>query len=1087
LTASNIKIDITANNSIFKKQDGSNAPSPVSFGDIIKATVVKLDLPKATLYVDDKFSFETDVNKIKSEVALGDELYFEVVKSNNKSVHLKQVAVNTQNQNSKQLSADEMREILKQQGMASDELKPQEDEAQKKADDAIARIKRKINGITDNAAKGAINELVAAGIALERISLDMLNSVMREAEAVNRIKDRGIDGEAIAEEPKTESKDETKSESKSETKSESKSETKNDINEILKTHGLSEDRRNIERLQTVAAKWKEIVDFNDLSLITLLRAGRKLTLDNVYKAKYMIAAEKQAAQDAALPTELDLEIEKFLKHNGFAVDSEHMDISRLLVGADVALTPDNLNKALFLRGIRDFGVDKILELACENIKNGKRASDIEIFTEGQKMSFTSLMNEYDRVIEKLPQVTPSNIEHLYRSGINLTLRNLCAMNFIAKTPPAVSDEAILAKRKLVEIQFKLTHEASVRLANKNININIMPIQEALDTLKEMERQGYEKAFRAMNVPVTESNLNEITELYDKVQTFSPVANRVFGDVITHRVPFTVNGVYGSSVDKQTAPNPKYGDSFSKAEAQLADLLTSLGIEATEENLRAASILSRNNIDVDMPNILRVLNIDAKINSVYDKLHPYIAVDMLRNNLNPANMHLDRVLEYIDTFDGAYGTGVKDKITNYIMDIDNANIIGDITREAMMAVYRMLNMIQRDSSAALGVSLKKDSELTLSNLFNDAKYYQRTKGKKTDMDVKIDDFTSVRVRPLQNDGILNRIKAVLDENNMAATDNNIDMAAEVMNSGAGDQNTALLSQERVSLLLKELSSRANAYAFGEVIEENPGFMDMPLTEITRLLKEKSDLEQRAANAKYTQMINELNDVPPRVIMWLSQNNIPVTINNMTAIVNMLKKPHFIADTLNESEERLSDELSALDEALNNGGSLDDTSPFAEALRQVMETSDNGEALRRVNDIQNVVSAQARLYGRAGNRFFGTPVKLNDRFSHLNMYISKRTSELWEAGAQDENVELYFNIDTANLGNVSMYVATSGEDARIRVCAPDFVSLERLLGASDTLKAYAADAGFNVKELKFEVAPEENILQNEIEASEFEFAV
>jgi len=1165
-----IKINLGASNSISWRQSGNGKPD-AKFGDIIKATVVKLGEQKATLFVDEKFSFEADTGKIKGNISLGDELYFEVLNAGKNSISLKQVAVDTEKQTERQMSADEMKELFKQQGLYQDELKAGEtyDENQKKTDEAIASIRRRLSGLNGNAAKSSINELIAHGLSLEKISFDMLNTVMREAESKERIEayksdilsqvptnpisnqpDMGNPANDASHESQKETyvpRDETvpqknqtdttshkpqgettphKSQDeitspKPQTEIASHKPQTNtahhkpqgetapqisptnenftpDIVEILKIHGLSESRQNTARLESVAAQWDEIKEFNDEAIVVLLRAGRKLTLENIYKAKYSILAQRGGSASSGVNAAegqddfyiLDGEIEKFLKREGFAVNAENMDISRVLVKNDIALNAENLNKALFLRGIREYGMEKVMELACENIKNGKRASDIEIFSEGQKEAFASLMGEYDRVIETIPKVTTNNIEHLIRSGRDLTLRNLSLMNFFAPMPKNTSEEAVSAKRRLVEIQYKLTNEAALRLANKNININILPIQEALETLKNIERQEYEKNFRMMGVPATEKNIEEITELYDKVKTFKPLVNNVFGDIITRKVPFSVNGIhesiktadgYGAAATKADA---KYGDNFSKVTGQFANLLNKLDIEATEENVKAAMILSKSGLDVNAENIMRVRNIDIKISDVYDKLHPFIAADMINNNLNPANMHIDEILEYIEKFDGAYGSGVKEKIANYIMDLDNANIVSDITRQAIMSVYRMLGMIQKDDSAALGVAVKKDSEMTLASLFSDAKYYQRTKAKKTDIDMKVDDTTEIKVRGVADDSILRRIDAVLEENIMAKTEENIRMANDIIDSEVKEQNRLILGYERVSMLLKEISSKASATALGQIVEENPDFLNMPFEEFAARLKEKNIQNQELVSERYTRMMSELNDIPPRIIMWLDESGIPATINNMIAAANMLKKPHYVADKLNETKnggedyEDADGEISALNGELINAvekdGLLERLPAVSDILTQITENTASGDDIRQIALLQNALRLQNHIHRRPDNSYFQIPVKLHDRFGALNMYILNEN-------ADSGNMKLYLSLDTPSLGNVSMYLNITGDDVKIKVCAPDAASLRRLTDSIGDLRTLIAQAGFDARDITFEARDEKNILEDEVSLS------
>ncbi|MDR1687906.1 MAG: DUF6240 domain-containing protein [Clostridiales bacterium] len=1127
-----IKVNSTNKNIIFERQNGKDSAFSAKFGDIIKATVVGLNSPKATLYVDENFSFEADVKTLRGQVNVGDEISFEVIKADKNSFTFKQLSANIQKQNVKTRSADEMKELFKQQGMYQDDFKTAEDEAaqnQKKAADAVSKIRRKVDNLSGNATREAINELIAAGLSIEKITIDMLNTAMRETEAQIRETD-GIGGGAKQSKPparkKAHSQNDTGANSASDTKHKASeaNDTADDTpyktnaasdtpdteyaesvsyENLFKLHGIAENPQNTAKLEAVASKWEEVKRFNDEAIISLLRTGSKLTLENIYKAKYSILA--QVGKTKTEVEGLDAEISKFLRREGFGENAENMRLSKLLVASDIPLDAENFNKASFLRGISDYGIEKILNMACENIKNGKRASDIEMFSAQQKEAFASLVGEYNNTIKALPKVTVNVVELALRSKGELTLRSLTAINPLGVLPNTVSDEAISAKRRLIEIQHKLTSEAALRLANKSININIMPISEALETLRELERQEYEKNFRVMGVKASPDNMGEITDLFDKVRDIKPPATGVFGDIIQRRVPFSINGVFESAKaaegyeKSETQIMPKFGDSFSKVETQFEQLLTSLEITPTEENIRAASILSKSGLDVTEENILKVKNIDTKIEAVYDRLHPYIAVDMIKNNKNPVNMHIDELLEYIEGFDGMYGVGVKDKIANYIMEMDNSGVLSDITREAMVSVYRMLSQIQKDGAASLGVSIKKDSDITLASLFNDAKYFQRTKGRRTDIDTRIGENTNTKVRSAGRN-TENAVSEALNENNMGPTQNNLALAKQALETlESQDTNKTLLSNERARLLADEIALKANYKTLGELIEQNPQYMNMPLDELAKLLSENGNADTNFINARYAQIINDLKEVPPQVIMWLESAGIPLTAANINAANNLLSKPRFISENLNETREENTETFEAITDLAD--GITENT--LAQALPALEEALNNfyteGElplprgAAQRIDTLRNAVRLQNLIQQREDNNYYQIPVKLHDKIGSVNMYVVNEASE------NAENIKMYMSLDTSKLGEVSIFINVSGNTADLKVTANNNVSLRLLSEAKGELTEFVEAAGFKLNKVTFETRGEVNIFENETEKvlpfakgeanmlSAFEFAV
>ncbi len=339
------------------------------------------------------------------------------------------------------------------------------------------------------------------------------------------------------------------------------------------------------------------------------------------------------------------------------------------------------------------------------------------------------------------------------------------------TQDAQFEETVKARRQLAEVQLKLTSEAASRLANKQIDINVMPLKQAVEELRKLESDLYEKNLKIMGAEPSAENIDKMQDLFSKMQTVAQTPNSAYtivSDVINNNIDFSVEGMHKSAVNAkvfediemfQTAPSQKYGDSFSKVDDQFSDLLASLDIEPTEANIKAAKILSRNEIDVTPENVLDAKIVDFKISEVFDRLHPIVAAKMIKEGLNPVDMHVDDVLEYTKQFENELGQTSRDKLSGYILDMDNKSAVAPEDREAIVAIYRMLSTIQKHGSASVGVTLKSDVDLTLGNLLEASKTFERTK-KGQDMDFTVDDdFGLLKdiVVPKENiRNILNRV-------------------------------------------------------------------------------------------------------------------------------------------------------------------------------------------------------------------------------------------------------------------------------------------------------------------------------------------
>jgi len=164
----------------------------------------------------------------------------------------------------------------------------------------------------------------------------------------------------------------------------------------------------------------------------------------------------------------------------------------------------------------------------------------------------------------------------------------------------------------------------------------------------------------------------------------------------------------------TVPNPKYGDSFRKVKGQIPGLLTSLGLQASPADIRAASILSRNGIDINADNLSSAKELDGKLAAISGGLHPQIAVSLITEGQNPLEMPLDDLRQYIDGYGGTFGTAYSSSDV-----LDSIKNIEPIIRSAIISLYKAIRIILRYEGATLGYALKRGSTKTLGALLSAA--------------------------------------------------------------------------------------------------------------------------------------------------------------------------------------------------------------------------------------------------------------------------------------------------------------------------------------------------------------------------------
>jgi hypothetical protein len=487
----------------------------------------------------------------------------------------------------------------------------------------------------------------------------------------------------------------------------------------------------------------------------------------------------------------------------------------------------------------------------------------------------------------------------------------------------------------------------------------------------------------------------------------------------------------------TVPSSKYGDSIAPLRSEFGAVLEANGIAVTEDNMRAAYILSRSRMDVTAENVRAVAEIDAKINSITENLHPMIAAQMLKDGLRPLEMHADEVLKYIRQFNRELGEGGSEAIAKHIVEMDKENTLDADTREKMIAVYRMLHVIQKDGAAALGLAAKQDANLTLGGLMELAKYLRNSRKASSVMDISSGEGYLERLtRPAES------IRAILEREPSPAPGLTELIAENFAKTAEPARLRDWLEGDATGTPVEELAREAAEEAERTSSEE--------LNERTARQAKPIDVSAEALQVAVEQ-VHFFASSLPALIQYLQSRNIPATGGNLRALSKLAGRSTAMSEALDELED--SGELPLEDtslEALRSGEAPESLMARAWAeLESRLPTPP-------VTAAKEIVAMQNGLNGEGG---FSVPIRVNGRVSKLSLYV------LNERALHEDGARVFMSLETSNLGTVQGYFSINGGVMDLRINARDGKAGAVLEGQLDTLKAALNESGITLSGVSF----------------------
>lgn len=952
---------ININNENFVTQNNSKSAIFPSSGSIF-ATVVSSNGSNFLLEAkENALRFNANFSNFSPNV--GDTLEFEV-SSTGKNIMLKLInapLVEGGGGGSAKLSSDEIITLFKQSGFTKEISETSVNSEQIIKDKVVNALKKKLS-TSENTSVTAVNKLMSKGVPISQIDVVNLQATLQEIQP-------------------------------SITKTSAN--TQQHIKDTLTAHSLPHTNENINKLQTSLNYFNE--NNKDETIIQSIKNG-PITLGSLYKSG--LYDYSQFKNDLPSLNNFDEELKKLYDFNDIPQTKQNLQYGKLLYTYDTEVTKENIQT---LHNVKNTATSYILNAAAQSILNNTSITDISL----QSTPSQALYESYENTLQTLQNLNESNIQTVLDNDLPVTLYNLQNTN---TTYEQTSHDinTIKYKRQLYEIQHKLTYQVAYNLANKNIDINTMPIDKALQQIQQQERDYYakelnkydkqhnnvslQKNLQTQSISKTnDGQVNQMVNLYDAIKNINPFLPSVYVATTKSNVPFTLQALNThTTAEKQrlgyeafmTVPNAKYGDSFSKVKGELERVLSDIGLQTTEENVRVASILSRSNIDITYQSLMEAKVVSRKLNYVIDNLSPSIAASLIKGSNNPLDMHIDDLINYIDENNEANKKGISDSIASHILEIQDT--LPDEERTKLIAIYRALHQVTKYNQASLGINIKSGNSLTLGHLLDATQYYAKTGVKQNFIDTAIKDDFVISSPNQQN------IREILNNNEQLTKTEN----------------------EYTSFILKEASVKLNP----EVLQN--ASTAMPLPNLLENIKKES--LQRANNVVEEIKHHAKNNAV--ALNFLEKNNEKATLPKVAALVALVNPNNEIKQKLKKIETILEKEKTIPSTPLNYLQSNDEinTQPVQQALEQALNIQESAVSidLKEIQLLQHVMHVQSKT--PIGS--YSLPIRLGGKIETLTMHVKNNISN---------EVSVVISLTTPKFGNIDAFVKSIGNNVEIYI--------------------------------------------------------
>lgn len=526
--------------------------------------------------------------------------------------------------------------------------------------------------------------------------------------------------------------------------------------ELLHGQDLNVSSEVVTQVKDAVSMAMEVLPINDTAAAYLVENSKSPTVENIYQASHAGVAEAKGGRryfsedgyinmggvqsDSSDIEALRPQIEETIRKAGLEVDDRNYEDAKLLINYNIPLTPETL---LSLESIRDLR---------EEPDPNKLAASVSIALSagipGQKANLTyeeSVYTQAEELTELVRSIPDEAADAVVGEGLLLNLRNLTKaaedLQAAPQTQAPVIDtesmtrEQIHARRVLEEARITMSVEANRLLLRSNYRIDIAPMEELVDALKEAEAALAHRLFPSDDEEVSSSRMKMYTDVKSELGSIPSMPAAILGQYngsgrlqFGMSESFTLHEVYESgSVRREayiraeetyealmTAPRRDMGDSITKAFRNVDDILEDLNMEQNDLNRRAVRILGYNSIEITVEKIEEVRTADIGLRDVLNRLTPERVLNMIREDVNPLNMPIQELGDYLNRQDGEPERQAAD-FARFLMQLERQNEITDLERDSYIGIYRMLAGLDRTDDAAVGKLMEMGLEMSFANL------------------------------------------------------------------------------------------------------------------------------------------------------------------------------------------------------------------------------------------------------------------------------------------------------------------------------------------------------------------------------------
>ena len=711
----------------------------------------------------------------------------------------------------------------------------------------------------------------------------------------------------------------------------------------------------------------------------------KPTIENLYMANHStINNGYQAGLTNDQWQQIKPQVEKIINESNIDKPGKALEDAKWLIVSGLPVTEENLQYKDYLDNLEfEYNETKVMSAAVDNMTGGKKAADV-VLQEGEPA-----WKKAAAAIGVVNATSYENVVNILSANRKLTIQEMADELIRQKgtsSKAAVSvqtsvhvEASVSSYRVLCEARIMMTASSTTSLIQRGIDIYSEDLQNLVDLLHEEEtRFIQEQLTKADAGSITEADFAQVANVNDIMAGLKFMPCAAIGSLISTKTSLTITGVHAAAFSMQRQyeeANQSYETMSTKVRSDMGDsikeamvnsgssILSDLGEEVNEINLRAVRILAYNSMEMSTDNLNQVKAVDSILNNLIDNMAPEVTYQMIRDGINPMETDIATLNQYINENYTKQDETVK--YSEFLYKLEHTEGISKEDRAQFIGIYKMFHTFKKDAGKAVGALINQNAKVTLKNLMMAV-----DSRKQYGMNVTLD----------ENAGM-----------------------SEIVGETAYYQN-----------LFSELAKEITPAALKKASEDGTTPEEMSPEKMAEVFNQYKDYDKEEKEAYFSAMIEdaaEYQDVEESVMRLLTDNDIPVTFYHLMAARELMNNSSFYDKLHGKKNEQIEKAMNGIFDAFEDGDSINEAYDMLEesvkkAGEEVLESS-NEDTYLDVRELKNLNKTVELVNSLSRHRQYFIPFATKEGVGSIRLKMVKTPEN-------EGKMEMTFA--TEELGNV-----------------------------------------------------------------------